>query len=128
MIKELTLSRYIKQMARIKNINFICPLCSRPLKTINHNNHVIQHIRDHHYELSDLWFQGEPSDIIDTPKRLELIITEIWKNEFHVFIIEFIGRLLDNYNILNQEYYKHDLEIKKHRIKKLREISMQLTS
>lgn len=129
MIKELTLIRYAKYRSRLSKIDFICPLCNRPLRAWNGMNHVTKHVDDFHYEMSDLWFKESETEIyINEKSELEKVILKIWQLEYEIRMIEFIGRVLDNHNVLGLVYYNADLETKHYRIKKLREISMQLTS
>ena len=127
MTKEISISRYIKYGSRTSKINFICPLCLRPMRDITGNSSVILHFRKHHYEHSDLWF-SEISEDQPRPNELELLITRIWECEFRIYVIKFIMRLLDNHNILNENYANSDIAIYEHRIKILREKTIKLTS
>lgn len=87
-------------------------------------NDVLKHINLHHYELSFDWIKDNTAHV----GVLESVISQIWRYETEVKIINLIGKMLVEKLMLNEHYYNAQLDILNYRIKKLREISMQLTS
>jgi len=125
---HLKVNYYIQYGEKRNNITFKCPLCQMPLEKGGHDNRLkndlIKHINKHHYELSFQWLEENHA----YSEVLENVITNIWHLEAQVNIINLIGKMLVEKLLLNEHFYNAQLDILNYRIKKLREISMQLTS
>jgi len=123
----LTISYYAKYKAKMRGYNHYCPLCSVNLMDVKEpskKNSIVSHLRDHHYPLSDLWFKEDEPNM----NKLEATIQKIWTIEYEINTIGLIDLILTENSIANKSAIELQLCILRNDLKKLREISMQLTS
>jgi len=125
--QELTLRYYTVYGIKQTGVIYKCPLCQRELtmqKGSQHNNDILGHIEKFHYELSDRWTENLTAHI----QPLEQAITQIWKLENKLAIIDIIAKILNEKALLNEHTYEFQVNIIKHEINKLREFAYALTS
>lgn len=123
----LTISYYAKYRAKMRQFAHHCPLCSMNLMEVKEpskKNSIVAHLRDHHYQESDLWFEEDEHNV----SELQYLIVRIWEIEYEISTIKLIDIILSENSIVNKNSVELQLCILRNKLKKLRQKSIELTS
>lgn len=104
-----------------------CPLCSMNLMEVKEpskKNSIVAHLRDHHYQESDLWFTEDEYNV----SELQHTIVNIWQLEYEINTIGLIDLILSENSIVNKSAVELQICILKNDLKKLRQKAIELTS
>lgn len=111
----------------MRQFQHYCPLCSINLMQVKEpskKNSIVAHLRDHHYQESDLWFEEDEHNV----SELQSSIVRIWEIEYEIKTIGLIDLILTENSIVNKPAIELQLCILRNDLKKLRQKSIELTS
>lgn len=94
------------------------------VKEPSKKNSIVAHLRDHHYQESDLWFAEDEYNV----SELQHTIVKIWQIQYEMQTIGLIDLILTENSIANKPAIELQLCILRNDLKKLREKSIELTS